>query len=102
MRNEIKEIHVGDEWVRVPVGYVQAEKEYTTELDTEWISNVSNDIIDEELREKILDARVEFYNLYKEGKITIINHQKQRKESWWAKMRRILNGQSTQTNQRVP
>lgn len=83
-------IHIGDEWVRVGPGYIRAEEEYTRELSNEWYAKVYRGEIDEDLRQKILDKRVEFHTLVEEGKITITPPEQKR--TWWGKMWRKIIG----------
>lgn len=57
-------IHIGDEWVNVPQGYIHLERDYvrlatgcTQEIPVKEMTDVERDII--------LRARVDFYDIYK-------------------------------------
>lgn len=89
-------IHIGNEWVDVPPGYIQAEYEYTSDLHSKWVAKNEHGETDEDLRQLILDKRVEFYHLFLRGDITITLPTP--KQPWWKQIRRKISGQSTQTN----
>lgn len=52
-------IHIGDEWIYVPFGYIHLESEFTGE------NSIPIENYTDELRQYILDKRVEFYEVYK-------------------------------------
>ena len=87
----MKNVKVGDDWVTVVPGYVQAESEFCGDLMTEWFAQNFEEKIDEELRQKILDKRVEFYHLYEEGKVTI----KQKQKTVWEKIKLWITNTNT-------
>lgn len=73
-------IHIGNDWVQVSSEYVKLEREYVGQLQDEWDS-ILNDKPNEELRQQILDKRVECFTLFKKGKLTIPTAPP--KISWW-------------------
>mgnify|MGYP006928305098 CR=1 FL=1 len=75
-------IHIGDEWVTVPYGYLQAEKEYCEE-ETRAFLTATNHSDKENARSIVLAKRVEFYKKFKNKEVEIRDPSKKPKRSFW-------------------
>lgn len=67
-------IHIGEQWVEVPDGYIAAENIFCKEETDLFYETVANNIDDTELyayRELVLEKRIEFYTLWIRGKVPI-------------------------------
>jgi len=66
----MKNIHIGDEWVEVPIGYVYAESIYTDGTMVTFHS-MPEGPSKEKARQLVLNKRVEVHQKYISGEIVI-------------------------------
>lgn len=82
-------IRIGDDWVKVPPQYLMAESEYTrTELRMFSLAE-DNTPAKEYARKQVLQKRVEFYELVKDGTI-LIPPPPEPVEGWFTKLLKRL------------
>lgn len=84
-----REILIGGQWVTVPSGYIQAETEYTRDEQLIF-DNTKCRFKRKDAQKAILEKRVEFYELFKIGKITFPPETKPKPETLWQTMGRYI------------
>jgi len=81
MKIEVGQIVIGGRWITVPRGYIQAEYEYTEE-ESRFFEALFPGPAKEIARTRVLEKRLEFYELYVAGKASIKKLEPVRQKTW--------------------